>query len=37
MDYTWIVLLVYTMVMLGTTILMTKKENNIELFKAPGI
>lgn len=32
MDYTLIVLLVYTMVMLGTTILMTKKENNIERF-----
>ena len=32
MDYTWIVLLIYTIVMLGTTILMTKKENNIERF-----
>lgn len=32
MNYTLIVLLFYTMVMLGTTMLMTKKENNIERF-----
>lgn len=32
MNYTLIVLLIYTIVMLGTTILMTKKENNIERF-----
>lgn len=32
MNYTLIVLLIYTMIMLVTTILMTKKENNIERF-----
>lgn len=32
MNYTLIVLLFYTMVMLGTTTLMTNKENNIERF-----
>lgn len=32
MDYTLIVLLAYAAVMLGVTVLMTKKENNIERF-----
>ena len=32
MDYTLIVLLTYAAVMLGVTVLMTKKENNIERF-----
>ena len=32
MDYTLIVLLVYMIVMLGVTLLMTKRENNIERF-----
>ena len=32
MDYTLIVLLTYAAVMLGVTVLMTKKENNIEQF-----
>lgn len=32
MDYTLIVLLTYATVMLGVTVLMTKKENNIERF-----
>ena len=32
MDYTLIVLLTYVAVMLGVTVLMTKKENNIERF-----
>ena len=32
MDYTLIVLLTYAAVMLGTTVFMTKKENNIEKF-----
>lgn len=32
MDYTWVVLLTYMAVMLGVTVLMTKKENNIERF-----
>ncbi len=32
MDYTLIVLLTYAVVMLGVTVLMTKKENNIERF-----
>ena len=32
MNYTLIVLLIYVAVMLGVTVLMTKKENNIEQF-----
>ena len=32
MDYTLIVLLTYAAMMLGVTVLMTKKENNIEQF-----
>lgn len=32
MNYTLIVLLTYTLVMLGTTVLMTKKEQNVEKF-----
>lgn len=32
MDYTLIILLVYMLVMLGVTLLMTKRENNIERF-----
>ncbi len=32
MDYTLIVLLIYAIVMLSVTVLMTKKENDIEKF-----
>lgn len=32
MNYTLLVLLVYVVIMLGTTVLMTKKEGNVEKF-----